>query len=48
MKAGYVCLEGSSLRFSYFFYFLGILVMPKVYISQFVPPKISSICFIFP
>ena len=30
-----------------FSYFLLIRFMPKVYISQFFPPKLSSICFIF-
>ena len=30
-----------------FSYFLLIRFMPKVYISQFFSPKLSSICFIF-
>ena len=44
MRAGDIYLEGSSFRY---FYFVLISFMSTVYISQFFPPKLSSICFIF-
>ena len=45
MRTGDVHLEGSNLRF---FYFVLISFLPKAYISHFFPPKMISICFIFP
>ena len=46
MTASNVHLEGSSFRD--FFYFVLISFMSKVCISQFFPPKISSLRFMFP